>query len=321
VAKLASLMEYYYETMYPELKILESGRLEILAKIKKAGIVIAVLVLAAAWMLDYTTSFSLIEALGFSAALGAALFGFIYQHHAAGYSSLFKDTVIEKIISFIDPTLVYRKDGVIRESEYQYSKLLPQSYDRYRGSDLVEGTVDGVNVHFSDLHVEEKRKDKNNKDEWHTLFQGLFFVADFHKTFKGRTYVFPDLAERTLGAFGSWLQSLRQSHGELIKLDHGVFESYFAVYGDDSVEAHYLLSHAFMQRLVTFYEKHRKNLFLGFVDGKMYLALEYNKTLFTPKLTRSLLTFTHIKEYFELLEMVFGIVDVFKLDQKLWSKR
>jgi hypothetical protein len=38
-------------------------------------------------------------------------------------------------------------------------------------------------------------------------------------------------------------------------------------------------------------------------------------------LTRSLLAFTHIKEYFEILEMVFGIVEVFRLDQKLWSKR
>lgn len=64
-----------------------------------------------------------------------------------------------------------------------------------------------------------------------------------------------------------------------------------------------------------------KNLFLGFVDGKMYLALSYTKALFEPKLTRSLLDFAHIKEYFELLEMVFGIVEEFKLNQKLWSKR
>ncbi len=36
---------------------------------------------------------------------------------------------------------------------------------------------------------------------------------------------------------------------------------------------------------------------------------------------RSLLSFTHIKEYFGLLEMIFGIVEEFKLNQKLWSKR
>jgi len=321
VAQLSSLMDYYYETMYPELKILESGRLEILVKIKKSGGIIFLLAVGIALGLTHYTSFSVVEALGFSGALGGALFAFIYGHHSAGYTSLFKDSVIEKIIYFINPTLSYRKDGYIRESEYQYSNLLPQSYDRYQGSDLVEGMVEGVNVQFSDLHVEEKRKDKNNKEEWHTLFQGLFFVADFHKSFEGRTYVFPDIAERSLGVFGGWLQGLRQTHGTLIKLDHTQFEKYFVVYGDNSVEAHYVLSHTFMQRMVTFYEKHHKNLFVGLVGGKMYLALEYNKTLFAPKLTRSLLTFSHIKEYFELLEMVFGIVDVFKLDQKLWSKR
>ncbi len=320
MAKLASLMEYYYEKMYPDLKILESGRLEIVGKIKKAGVVIALLGLGLFFTLSHY-AFSPLQALGFCAALGGMLFAFIYQHHKAGYDALFKDNVIEKIVHFIDPSFVYRKDGYILESEYQYCQLLPQSYDRYRGSDLVEGVMEGVGLHFSDLHVEEKRHSKNNKEEWHTLFKGLFFVADFHKTFEGRTYVLPDVAERSLGVVGSWLQGLSRSHGELIKLDHVQFEKYFVVYGDDPVEAHYLLSHAFMERVVVFYEKHRKNLFLGFVGGKMYLALGYTKALFEPKLTRSLLAFTHIKEYFEILEMVFGIVEVFRLDQKLWSKR
>lgn len=321
MATLASLMDYYYSSMYPELKILEEGRLERVAKLKKIGFILFALGLVSTFLLSQFRVLEATEALGFSAAVGGAIFAFMYHHEKAGYDALFKDSVIEKIIHFINPSLIYRKDGFIRESEYQYSKLLPQTYDRYQGSDLVEGSVDGVEIHFSDLHVEEKRRGKNNKEEWHTLFQGLFFCADFHKTFKGRTYVLPDVAERTLGVLGSWFQEMNRTHGALIKLDHVQFEKYFVVYGDNAVEAHYILSHALMERIVGFYEKHRQNLFLGFVGGKMYLALTHNQKLFEPSLSRSLLTFDHIKEYFELLEMVFGIVEEFKLDQKLWSKR
>lgn len=321
MAKLSSLMDYYYSSMYPELKVLEESRLRIVATLKKAGVILLFLAMIVSFLLYNNALFSPLQSLGFSMAVAGILFMFLFHYEKAGYKSLFKDNVIEKIIHFIDPTLIYRKNSAIHENEYINSGLFSKAYDRYQGSDLVEGVIEGVSLRFSDLHVEEKRRTKNNNEEWHTLFQGLFFIADFHKEFLAKTYVLPDMAERTLGVLGSWIQELNPTHGSLIKLDHTQFEKLFVVYGSDRVEAHYILSHAFMERIVTFYEKYRKNLFLGFVDGKMYLALSYTKALFEPRLTRSLLDFTHIKEYFELLEMVFGIVEEFKLNQKLWSKR
>ncbi len=320
MAKLASLMDYYYESMYPELKILEEHRLHILSKLKKSALILGLLFGGICWIVIDTSFMEATHAVAASAMSGGMMFLLFYRNEKRGYTSLFKDNVIEKIITFIDPTLRYQKEAFVSESEYRYSNLLPQTYDRFHGSDLVEGHREGVAVRFSSLHVEEKRHTKENKDEWHTLFQGLFFVADFHKHFKGRTYLFPDVAERSLGGIGTWLQGWHREHGKLIKLDHTTFEKQFVVYGDDTVEAHYILNHAFMERIVSFYEKERKNLFIGFVDGKMYLAMEVSQTLFEPNLTQSVLTFTHIKSYFERLEMVFGIVEAFKLNQTLWSK-
>ncbi len=321
MATLSSLMDYYYSTMYPELKTLEEERLRIVGRLKKVAFILLSVAAISVFVLIHSAHFVPLHAFGLSGILGVVLFMFMFQHEKSGYQSLFKDNVIEKIIYFINPTFVYRKDGAISENEYLHSGLFPQSYDRYRGSDLVEGVHEGVSLRFSDLHVEQKRRTKNNKEEWHTLFQGLFFIADFHKSFRARTYVLPDVAERALGVLGTWLQELNRTHGELIKLDHVAFEKRFAVYSEDRVEAHYILSHAFMERILDFAKKRDKNLCLGFVDGKMYLALSYTKALFEPSITRSLLAFEHIKEYFELLEMVFGIIDEFKLNQKLWSKR
>lgn len=321
MATLSSLMDYYYSTMYPELKALEEERLRIVGRLKKVAFILCGVVVISIFLLIHYAQFVPLHAFGLSGIFGVILFIFMFHHEKSGYQSLFKDNVIEKIIYFINPTFVYRKDGTIGEDEYMHCGLFPEAYDRYRGSDLVEGVLDGVSVRFSDLHVEQKRRTKNNKEEWHTLFQGLFFIADFHKSFRARTYVLPDVAERALGVLGMWFQELNRTHGELIKLDHVAFEKHFAVYGEDRVEAHYILSHTFMERILDFAKKRDKNLFLGFVNGKMYLALSYTKALFEPSITRSLLTFEYIKEYFELLEMVFGIIDEFKLNQKLWSKR
>lgn len=320
MAKLSSLMDYYYESMYPELKLLEEERLRIISKLKTVAMILAIIGAVTSFILLQMTTFSPLQAIGLSVAMSGLLFLFVYQHEKAGYDVLFKDNVIEKIIHFIEPTFSYRSSSHISEAEYRLSGLLPQNYDRFSGSDLVEGVREGVSLHFSDLLVEEKHQGKNGKEEWRTLFQGLFFCADFHKHFKGKTYVLPDIAERSLGFVGSLLQELNRSHGKLMKLDHVEFEKYFVVYGDDPVETRYILSPAFMERIVAFYTKKKKNLSIGFVAGKMYLALEYKKALFAPSLSTSVLAFADIKAYFELLEMVFGIVEAFKLDQKLWGK-
>lgn len=321
MAKLASLMDYYYESMYPDLKFLENERLRIVAKLKKTIFILLPLGLGASFLFIQTQLFIPLHAFIISGIMGFLIYMFVYRNESAGYKSLFKDQIIEKVIHFIDSSLVYSKNDSILEGEYQYSQIFPQSYDRYSGNDLVQGTIDSVNVRFSDLHVEEKQRDKDGKEHWHTIFQGLFFIADFNKNFRGKTVVLPDVAQRSLGIIGEWMQSINTSRGELIKLDHSEFEKYFVVYGSDQIESRYILSHALMEKIVVFYKKNGKNIAISFRDSKMYLCIDYKKELFEPILSKSLLKFSYIREYFELLSMIVGIVSEFKLNEKIWAKQ
>lgn len=320
MTSLSSLMDYYYESMYPELKILEKDRLTIVARLKKAILMLIIFGAGLSIFLIQGGFFIPLHATLLSAMLSFLIYMFVYRHETAGYKSLFKDQIIEKIIHFIDPSLVYNKMDCIPKEEFDRSGIFPQDYDRYGGNDSVRGTIDGVNIRFSSLHVEEKRSDKNGKEEWHSLFQGLFFVADFNKNFQGKTFIFPDFAQRTLGILGEWMQGLNVSKGELIKLDHSEFEKLFVVYGDNQIESRYILSHALMERIVDFQKKTGKQLRLSFMYSKMYLCIDYKKELFEPILSKSLLEFGHIKDYFELLALFIGIVDAFKLNEKIWSK-
>ncbi|KFL33765.1 MULTISPECIES: DUF3137 domain-containing protein [unclassified Sulfurospirillum] len=319
--RLSSLLDYYYESMYPSLHALEGKRLAILSTLKKAALLLVTLGTVLFFVLSRTNVFTSLHAFLLSVMSGFLIFMFIYRHERAGYGSLFKDLVIEKIIHFVDPSLIYTKMDSIDERTYRQSELFMEAYDRFSGKDLVCGEIEGVKIRFCDLHVEKKVRTKNGKEEWSDIFSGLFFVADFNKTFHSKVVVLPDVAERNLGIVGTWLQGVNPSRGALIKLDHVAFEKLFVVYGDDPIESRYILSHALMERIVDFHHKIDKPLYLSFVDSKLFLALHYTKPLFEPILARSLLEFESIKAYCELLVMITNIVTEFKLNEKLWSKR
>ena len=318
---LSSLLDYYYESMYPLLKSLEEKRLGILSTLKKAALILFCGAILLFFILTHTPLLIPLHAFLLSALSGFLIFMFIYRYESSGYGILFKDGVIEKMIHFIDPSLLYSKMSFIREEEFKKSTLFVESYDRFSGSDLVSGKIEGVDVHFCDVHVEKKVRDTDDKEIWNDIFQGLFFVADFNKIFHAKMVILPDVAEKNFGILGSWMQGMNTQRGELIQLDHIEFEKLFVVYGSDQIESRYILSPALMERIVQFHAKTKKPLYLSFVDSKMYLALHYTKPLFEPILRHSLLEFDSIKAHFELLAMIVGIVSEFKLNEKLWSKR
>lgn len=318
---LASLMDYYYDSMYPSLKVLEEKRLRTLFTLKKAALILCAIAVLLFLFLSQNAFFKPLHAALISAMLAFLAFMFVYRHESAGYGMLFKDQVIEKIIHFLDPSLLYDKNNSMSEYEYQQSELFLESYDRFSGNDLIYGKIEGVDVRFCDLHVEKKIRTKNGQEEWSDIFKGLFFRADFNKNFHSKVVVLPDIAERNLGVLGSWIQGMNIQRGELIKLDHMEFEKFFVVYGSDQIESRYILSHTLMEHIVQFRKKIDKPLYLSFIDSQLFLALHYNKPLFEPILSRSLLEFDYIKDYFELLVMITSIVTEFKLNEKLWSKR
>lgn len=316
---VSSLVDYFYEQMYGDLKILEADRLAIVAKLQKTAVILILLGLIAFFVLIRTFFFTTIQALGLVGSVSFLVYMFIYKHQSAGYRLLFKEEVIAKIVQFVDPSLQYQVNQHISEKEYTTSELFSHDFDRLSGNDLVQGSINGVSLKFSDLHVAKRKEDKEGREHFESIFQGLFFVADFNKTFTCKTFIFPD-GVSVLGILGEWMQGLNKSKGELVKLDNDLFEKFFVVYGDQ-IESRYILSPSLMERILAFKEKIGKALLISFVDSKMYLCVDYKKDLFEPMLTQSLLDFAPIKEYFQLLSHILGIVEAFKLDEKIWSKR
>jgi len=152
------------------------------------------------------------------------------------------------------------------------------------------------------------------------LFKGLFFRANFNKRFQGRTVVLPDMAERFLGRVARAIQSWNKSRGELIQLEDPEFERFFAVYGDDQIEARYILSTSLMARLTDLRKKAGHDVYVGFVGDTLYIGVKFDEDLFEPKLFSTMLSFEPIQEYYETLRLMLDIVEDLKLNRRIWKQ-
>jgi len=250
---------------------------------------------------------------------GIIISAIIFYFIGKGYKREFKQRIIGRIVRFLDPGLSYQADGFIDKHTFKGSKLFNHHIDRYKGEDLVRGRADKTDIAFSELHAEYKTG--SGKDtHWHTIFKGLFFIADFNKHFRGQTVVLPDTAEKLFGGFGKMLQSWNVGRADLIKLEDPEFEREFVVYGDDQIEARYILSTSLMQRILDFKRKTGTKIHLSFTGSKVYVAVPMKKNMFEPKYFSNISDFSPILDYYRDLTFAVGIVDDLNLNTRIWTK-
>jgi hypothetical protein len=320
MAKLSALTDFFYNELHPDLQRLEEDRKKLARKLINVAIAIAFISVFITYAI-FNNSSSHSEADFAPLFIGGALFMWTKKLMSKDYTHEFKDTIIHPLIHQIDSSLQYHKTLHIPQGHFERSQLFRNRIDRYSGNDLVQGELSGVNLRFSDVHAEYVTRDSKGRSTWHTIFQGLFIIADFNKDFQGRTSVLPDKAEKLFGTvIGSWLQRNNMSQEMLVKMDDPLFEKHFVVYGTNQVEARYILTHAMMKRLLDFKTRSKVPLYISFVNEQIYLALEYNKDLFEPTIFSSLLEYSLVIEYVSTLQLAIGIIEELKLNERLWSK-
>ncbi|PSB08848.1 hypothetical protein C7B62_15185 [Pleurocapsa sp. CCALA 161] len=194
-----------------------------------------------------------------------------------------------------------------------------QEPDYLEQEDCVYGTIGNTSIFFAEILAEKRtggyldefaRETYSSKS---VLFQGLFFEAKFAKNFVSRTFVMPNDLKGKMAPLHSW-------RGEPIKLEDPEFERLFRVYGDSQLESRYILSTNLMARLVEFNQKARRKVYLSFVDGFLYIAIPYRHNLFEPRLFKSMMSFTPLKEYFQDFQLMIGIVEDLNLNRRIWGQ-
>lgn len=252
----------------------------------------------------------------FISLIAAIIILVLFYNKRKNYVSWFKENIVHSIIKFIDPDLNYDPARCVHKNDYENSGLYLEGIDRYRGDDYVEGRRDKAFFCFSELHT-EKEITSGKDTHWETIFKGLFFIGDFNKNFQGRTFIYSENNPQ-LGFFSKLFNSFAWNL-EKVKLESIEFENRFIVYSSDQVEARYILTPSFMERLVKLQELMGDRTSYSFVDTNIYVAVPISDELFEPSIF-SENDYNRLDDYYNTVQIVFDIIDELNLNLRIWNK-
>lgn len=247
----------------------------------------------------------------------AIICGGIYAYKRSKVIKAFKSEVITRIIESIDNSYYYSASGHIDQGHFKASKLF-QSSDRYNGEDYISGRLDKTDFELSEIHAEYESRDSDGDTTYHTIFKGLFMIADFHKDFHGHTVVVPDRTGE--GWFGRIAKSSKRKGQELAKMENPDFEKEFDVYTTDQVEARYILSTSMLENIMLLKKRFNSKIHIAFLNSCVYIAIEWKKKFLEPNLKHSLLEEATIHKYLDDIWLCLEIIEELNLNTRIWSK-
>jgi hypothetical protein len=318
---LDEFRSFYESQLRPALQELEARRRKAVNRMIVVGSVLVGAVVGSALLAPV---FGAAPVILFIAAMIALVIGGIsWAAMTTDLRSEFKRRVVAQVARFVDPSLVYSPEGHVSREQFRDSGIFQHGIDRFKGEDHVSGMIGKTRIEFSELHAQYKtttHTKNGTHTTWHTIFKGLFFIADFSKDFRGRTYVLTDVAESTFGFLGRKLQEMNFTRPDLVKLEDPEFERVFVVYSDDQIEARYILSTSLMERILDFRRRTGLAVQLSFVRSNVHVAIPLTRNMFEPRMTRSLVDFDLVRQYLQDLRFACGIVDDLNLNTRIWSK-
>ena len=238
----------------------------------------------------------------------------IYRRMTSPFKFRFKQEIISHIVTFIDKNLTYEAKKNVPLSEFHASQLFQDQYghkvDKWTGEDYVEGTLGDSTLKLSEVNALEGMTDTEGNTYYDSIYKGLFFVFNFNLNFEGTTIVLPTKKSFLGEFFRKFLSfSMNLKKSSPIKLSDHELQDEFSIHSNNPVIARYVLSNYFMHRLLAFRRRLKRQVYLSFVDGKLYLAIYINQNLFEPTIFSSVVNINPTQAFFEYLQLGKEIVE------------
>lgn len=234
--------------------------------------------------------------------LAASSLFVLFRDFKQDYSVKFQCAFKEHYLMPYFKAFGYRYDieGSIDPAKLKLSGLFFR-LDKFKGgNDRVSGVYDGVSFAFCDVSL------------FNRIFEseilGTFFYAEFNKRISAKTLIFPACA----GAPNTG--GLKK-----IDMDDAEFNVAFVVYSADATSAMYILTPAFMRRLLRFAGAVAAPVSLSFLDSKIYIFVNTGRDNFEPDIDESVLCRDPATQLKRELSHFLAIVKNLKLNEKIWS--
>ncbi|QLE87476.1 DUF3137 domain-containing protein [Shewanella sp. Scap07] len=306
--EIAALTQYYQQEIAPHTRQFENRRVACLKSLRQriyASIGMYAM-LAVAITLFATRQWSDMMFLVYI----AILLPFIWwcSRPVSQFRLAVKTTIFPKIFRYFGHDFIYSQSHSMSLSALKRSKLLP-SYDDADFDDYVQGTHKGVEIAINELHLTiDVKRDKRTEKQ--TVFNGVMVQLSSHKAFSGHTVV--------VKSRGGLINFLSASFKRLsrVKLEDPRFEQQFDVFSSDQIEARYLLTVVFMERLLQLADCFGGKIQCAFYEDKLLIMLACNKNRFELGSIFQGATFEY--EFSQInreMKQLFAMIEVLKLDQ------
>ena len=176
--------------------------------------------------------------------------------------------------------------------------------------DKIYGSHDDVRFELAECRLHRIQR-SGRTTSYVEVYHGVLFNFTFPKRFSGKTLVLRDS-----GSIGNFFKGIGKENR--IRLEDPRFEKMFEVYGTDQVEARYLLTPTFMERLMELAELFgQKSVELAFEGDNLLLSIRVSEDQFEGGgMFRRMTDVSRIETLVRELCAVFDVVETLKLNLK-----
>src|SRR5699024_5545564 len=211
--------------------------------------------------------------------------------------------------------------------------FINQRGDRILGRDKISGKIGLTRFSLSVIKLMRKenelkrslrsRRRRKKRTKYKTKFRGILFLADFNKHFKGHTLLrdkhirsFSHLKRYFWRVFARWASG---SDLRRIEMENAEFNRKFKTKTSNEIEARYILTPNFMEKLIEFRKRRRKPIDISFKANKVGMAVSSKRGHFKASIFR-FMKHGQVKEVYEDLIFFFTIIEELDLNTRIWSK-
>lgn len=245
--------------------------------------------------------------------------GFTVYKYSAKKNELrddFKISVINEIISYLNPGATYSPYKKMSSNDYKASGLFNHVYNYFYGEDHITGVYKSVRFYASELKTSYNAKGTDGRSV--DIFEGLFFAAPINGVFTKATYIWPsDDNQLSISLADEYLErymSLPKVYH--VRPDHSAFNKHFVAYTTLPAEARIILDNEMMERMVRFKTQINRDVRFSFVSGICYVAIAIDEDLLEPSVGDPG-NKENIKEYFFSVLLILSIVNQLHLPRLL----
>ena len=231
------------------------------------------------------------------------------------YEENIKKEIFPNVLNFFGD-FKYHIETKKSVKEYYATELIPK-HDTEIAEDHIVGTYKEIKIDLFETQLSRKVKYKdsngNTSTRQKTVFNGLILELSMNKSFGGKTVV-----KKDSGTVGNWFIK-KSTSLKKVNLEDPNFEKMFEVYSDDQVQARYLLTVTFIERLKELVENFGgKSIQCCFYNNKLLMMIPIEKDMFEPGSIYEAEDFIDdSKSLLKELSLIFSIIDTLKLNMKI----